>query len=56
MGKTNALCGKITSSQQQHDESIPEAWECFQDYTLECPPSWNGELATDADVLSLARQ
>jgi len=25
MGKTNALCGKITSFQQQHDESVPEA-------------------------------
>jgi len=37
MGKTNALCGKITSFQQQHDESIPEAWERFQDYILECP-------------------
>jgi len=35
MGKTNALCGKITSFQQQHDESIPEAWERFQDYILE---------------------
>jgi len=37
MGKTNALRGKLTSFQQQHDESIPEAWECFQDYILECP-------------------
>ena len=37
MGKTNALRGKITSFQQQHDESIPEAWERFQDYILECP-------------------
>jgi len=37
MGKTNALRGKITSFQQQHDESIPEAWEHFQDYILECP-------------------
>jgi len=26
MGKTNALRGKITSFQQQHDESVPEAW------------------------------
>jgi len=32
MGKTNALRGKITSFHQQHDESIPEAWERFQDY------------------------
>ena len=26
-GKTNALHGIISSIQQQHDESIPEAWE-----------------------------
>jgi hypothetical protein len=32
MGKTNALRGKISSFQQQHDESVPEAWERFQDY------------------------
>jgi len=37
MGKTNALHGKFTSFQQQHDESILEAWERFQDYILECP-------------------
>jgi len=37
MVKTNALRGKITSFQQQHDESVPEAWERFQDYILECP-------------------
>jgi len=37
MGKTNALRGKITSFQQQHDESVLEAWERFQDYILECP-------------------
>jgi len=37
MGKTNALRGKIRSFQQQHDESVPEAWECFQDNILECP-------------------
>jgi len=36
MGKTNALSGKITSFQQQHDESVPEALERFQDYILEC--------------------
>jgi len=29
MGKTNALHGKITSFQQQHDESVPEVWERF---------------------------
>jgi len=36
-GKTNALHEKISSFQQQHDESIPEAWERFQDYIAECP-------------------
>ena len=37
MVKTNTLCGKITSVQQQHDESVLEAWERLQDYILECP-------------------
>jgi hypothetical protein len=37
MGKTNALHGKILSFQQQHNESVPEVWEHFQDYILECP-------------------
>jgi len=37
MGKTNALRGRISSFQQQHDESIPKAWERFQDYITECP-------------------
>ena len=36
MGKTNALRGRILSFQQQHDESVPKAWECFQDYIAEC--------------------
>ena len=36
-GKTNALRGRISSFQQQHDKSVPEAWECFQDYIAECP-------------------
>ena len=36
-GKTNALRERISSFQQQHDESIPETWECFQDYISECP-------------------
>ena len=31
-GKSNALRGRILSFQQQHDESIHDAWECFQDY------------------------
>ena len=37
MGKTNALPRKISSFQQQHDDTVPEAWERFQDYILECP-------------------
>jgi len=36
-GKTNALHGKISSFQQQHDERVPKAWERFQDHILECP-------------------
>ena len=35
-GKTNAMCRRI-SSFQQHDESVPKAWEHFQDYIVECP-------------------
>jgi hypothetical protein len=37
IGKTNALRGKISSFQQQHDESVPTVWERFQDYISECP-------------------
>ena len=37
IGKTNALRGKISNFQQQNDESVPEAWERFQDYISECP-------------------
>jgi len=37
MGKTNALCGIISSFLQHHDESVPEAWEHFHDYIAECP-------------------
>ena len=37
MGKTTALRGRISSFQQTSDESIPEAWERFQDYILACP-------------------
>jgi len=29
MGKTSALHGKISSFEQQVDETIPEAWECL---------------------------
>lgn len=37
MGKTSALRGKISSFQQQADETIPEAWECLQEYIGACP-------------------
>ena len=37
IAKTNALRGRILSFQQQHDESIPKAWEHIQDYISECP-------------------
>ena len=36
-GKTNALRRKISSFQQQHDETVLEAWERFQNYILKCP-------------------
>ena len=36
-GKTNALHGRISSFQQQHDQSAPKARERFQDYIAECP-------------------
>ena len=37
MGKTSALRNKISSFQQQVDESIPEAWERMQEYVAACP-------------------
>lgn len=37
VGKTNALRGRISSFQQQKDESIPEAWESLQKYIATCP-------------------
>ena len=37
MGKINALRGRIFNFQQQKDETIPEAWERFQEYISECP-------------------
>ncbi|XP_066163392.1 uncharacterized protein [Oryza sativa Japonica Group] len=37
MGKTNALRGRILSFQQTRDGSIPEAWECLQEYVAACP-------------------
>src|SRR5512141_1303874 len=37
MGKTNTLCGRISSFQQTRDESIPEAWERLQEYVAACP-------------------
>ena len=51
MGKTNAIHGRISSFQQQHDESIPEAWECFSRLHIRMSSSWDGELATHADFL-----
>jgi len=35
--KKNAMRGKISSFQQQHDESFTEAWERFQNYIEDCP-------------------
>ena len=29
--------GRYKFFQQQHDETVPEAWERFKDYILECP-------------------
>ena len=37
LGKTNVLCGRISSFQQTEMESIPEAWERLQEYILACP-------------------
>ena len=37
MGKTSALRGKISSFQQQFDETIPEAWEHLEEYIRACP-------------------
>jgi len=34
VGKTNALRGKISSFQQHNDETVPKAWEHFQDYII----------------------
>jgi len=31
------LCGKISSFQQQHDESFTEAWERFKNYIEDYP-------------------
>ena len=37
MGKTNALRNRITEIQQLPDETIPEVWECLQEYIQACP-------------------
>jgi len=37
MGKTNALCNKISSFTQHIEESIPDGWERMQDYVASCP-------------------
>jgi hypothetical protein len=36
-GKTNALLGRILSSKQASNETIPEAWERLQEYILAFP-------------------
>ena len=41
IGKTNALRGRISSFQQQSDETIPEAWKCLQEYIHACPHHQN---------------
>jgi len=37
VGKTNALRGKISGFQRLLDETIPKAWERFQEYIAACP-------------------
>ena len=37
MGKNNALRNRITGIQQLPDETIPEVWECLQEYIQACP-------------------
>ena len=37
LGKTSALRNKISSFQQQSDETISEAWERLQEYIAACP-------------------
>ena len=37
MGKTNALRNRISSFEQLQDETVPEAWERFQEYIAACP-------------------
>ena len=36
VGKTNALWKRIFSFEQLRDETIPEAWERFQEYIAAC--------------------
>ena len=35
--KTSALRARISSFRQKAEETIPEAWECLQEYIRECP-------------------
>jgi len=51
-GKTNALHGRISSFQQQHDESIPETLGTLQRLHIRMSSSWDGGLATHVDFLS----
>ena len=37
LGKTNALRSKISRFQQLPEETIPKAWERFQEYIAACP-------------------
>jgi hypothetical protein len=37
IGKTNALCCRISSFQQTRHETIPEALERLQEYDAACP-------------------
>ena len=37
VSKTNTLRGNISNFQQQKGDTIPEAWECFQEYVTDYP-------------------
>ena len=37
VGKTNALRNRISGIQQLSHETIPETWECLQEYIQACP-------------------
>jgi hypothetical protein len=50
MGKTNALRNKISSFQQQANESIPDTWEWMQEYDTTYP-HYGMKLAFDPKLL-----